>query len=468
MTYARRHRDLADPEVGVSAGEQLGNEVDEVSSLTQLSPNAAYPKPDGPRIMDHIPAAPDHGSIDLDTLPPVDIPQYEWATHTLLRRARLNIMGDGLEWPSATFEQLPQLREIALVVDDGVRYARLAAQFNFDRFVDATTQEDGPAQSLGNIPDRQRFYTRVTDNGFHVVGVFSAATISGRRRYFQWLTGGWVEIGLSGFLYVRDDLDTHFSEVSAAQLDETQPGATTTAMLADEEWTIERFERTLAPAPVERVESVPPPATVLESAQPLAPEPEPEPVTFAEPEPQPEPEREPEPVAFAEPQLEPVPTTDASPAPAAAIASPASVQHGIAVALATIAHRGATDFAGAAYIDHPARVAERFDAENDPVRHCAAWLHDVLEHSDLAAQDLLDAGIVPDVVEIVSLLTNRDDLSASEHLALIAANPDGLAVKLAALDDNSAPWRLRRLDPATRSRLEQEHAEARELLGVAR
>ncbi|HEU4849542.1 MAG TPA: hypothetical protein VFS93_03945 [Terrimesophilobacter sp.] len=406
--------------------------------------------------MDDIPAAPDHGSIDLDTLPPVDIPQHEWATHALLRRARLNIMGDGLEWPDATFEQLPQLREIALVVNDGVRCARLSAQFNFDRFVDATTQEHGPAQPLGNTPDRQRFYTRVTDNGFHVVGVFSAATISGRRRYFQWLTGGWVEIGLSGFLYVRDDLDTHFSEVSAAQLDETQPGATTTAMLADEEWTIERFERTLAPAPVERVESVPPPVMVPEPAQPLAPEPEPEPVASAEPESQPG------------SQFEPVPAPDASPAPVAAVASPASVQHGIAVALATIAHRGATDFAGAAYIDHPARVAERFDAENDPVRHCAAWLHDVLEHSDLAAQDLLDAGIVPDVVEIVSLLTNRDDLSAREHLALIAANPDGLAVKLAALDDNSAPWRLRRLDPATRSRLEREHAEARELLGVAR
>lgn len=379
--------------------------------------------------MDHNPITPDHGSINTETLPPVDISQQEWPTHLLLRRARLNIMGDGLEWPDATFEQLPQLREIVLVVDDGVLCARLAAQFNFDRFVDAATEENGPAQPLGNVPDRQRFYTRVTDNGFHVVGVFSAATISGRRRYFQWLTGAWVEIGLSGFLYVRDDLDTHFSEVSAAQLDETQPGATSTAMLADEEWTIEKLERTFAPAPVERVESVPPPAALTEPESEPALEPAPEPVT--------------------------------------AIASSASLQHGIAVALATIAHRGATDFAGAAYIDHPARVAERFDAEGDPVRHCAAWLHDVLEHSDLAAQDLLDAGILPVIVEIVSLLTNRDGLSAGEHLALIAANPDALAVKVAAIDDNSAPWRLRRLDPATRSRLEQEHAETRAVLGVA-
>lgn len=392
--------------------------------------------------MDHTPAAPDRNGVDVDTLPPIDIPQHEWPAHMLLRRARLNIMGDGLEWPNATFEQLPQLREITLVVDDGVLCARLAAQFNFDRFVEGTTDENGPAQPIGNVPDRQRFYTRVTDNGFHVVGVFSAATISGRRRYFQWLTGAWVEIGLSGFLYVRDDLDTHFSEVSAAQLDETQPGATTTGMVPDEEWTMERLERTLTPAPLDRVESVPPPEAAVE------PEPVPMPVPM------------PEPGAVFPPVAEPVLV--------AALESSADIQHGIAVALATIAHRGATDFAGADYIDHPARVAERFDAVSDPVRHCAAWLHDVLEHSDLTARDLLDAGILPEVVEIVSLLTLRDDLTASEHLAMIAANRDALAVKLAALDDNSAPWRLRRLDPVTRSRLEQEHAETRAVLEQAR
>jgi len=199
--------------------------------------------------MDDNPAAPERSGLDTETLPPVDVPQQEWAAHALLSRARLNIMGDGLEWPDATFEQLPQLREIALVVDDGVLCARLAARFNFDRFVNATTREDGPAQPVGHVPDIQRFYTRVTDNGFHIVGVFSAATIAGRRHYFQWLTGAWVDIGLGGFLYVRDDLDTHFSEITAAQLDETQPGATATSVSAEAEWTIETFERSLGPEP---------------------------------------------------------------------------------------------------------------------------------------------------------------------------------------------------------------------------
>ena len=86
--------------------------------------------------MDDYPTVPERGSLDTETLPPVDVPQHEWPHHPLLRRARLNIMGDGLEWPDATFEQLPQLREIALVADDGILCARLAARFNFDRFVE--------------------------------------------------------------------------------------------------------------------------------------------------------------------------------------------------------------------------------------------------------------------------------------------------------------------------------------------
>ncbi len=387
--------------------------------------------------MDDNPAAPERSGLDTETLPPVDVPQQEWAAHALLSRARLNIMGDGLEWPDATFEQLPQLREIALVVDDGVLCARLAARFNFDRFVNATTREDGPAQPVGHVPDIQRFYTRVTDNGFHIVGVFSAATIAGRRHYFQWLTGAWVDIGLGGFLYVRDDLDTHFSEITAAQLDETQPGATATSVSAEAEWTIETFERAGAGTRTTAVTPAPAPVPTLSAPAPLAQD-----------------------------IVEVLPPAAAD-AVVTTVNPTAREQHGIAVAVATLAHRGATDFGGAAYIDHPARVAEQFDLEQDPVRHCAAWLHDVLEASDLTEQDLLDAGVLPEIVDIVSTLTRRDGTASGDHLARIAHNPDALAVKLAALDDNSAPWRLRRLDAATRSRFEQQHTEDRAALSNA-
>ncbi|MBB5634102.1 hypothetical protein BKA04_002325 [Cryobacterium mesophilum] len=411
--------------------------------------------------MEQNPSQPGTVTADVGTLPPVDVAQADWPSHSLLRRARLNIMGDGLEWPHATYEQLPFLREITLVVDDGVLCARLSAQFNFDRFVDAATEDNGPAQPLGHVPDRQRFYTRVTDNGFHVVGVFSAATIGGRRRYFQWLTGAWVEIGLNGFLYVRDDLDTHFSEISGAQLDETQPGATTTTMTPDEEWTMETVQSQFVGEPF--VESapqpLPPPAA---TAEPLATQ-APAPVTAPTP-----------PIAeapVAEPDAEPAPVpAQQFEAPQPEAAQPdfalAAIQRSIAVALATVAHRSDIDLAGAATIDHVARVAESFDPTMESVRHCAAWLHDVLERSDLAEHDLLEAGILPHIVEIVSLLTRRDGVDDASRLAAIGAHPDARAVKLASLADNAAPWRLRRLDAAVRAGIESAYAEAIAALGA--
>lgn len=420
--------------------------------------------------MEQNPAQPEAVRLDIETLPPLDVAQIDWPGHLLLRRARLNVMGDGLEWPHATYEQLPCLREIALVIDDGVLCARLAAQFNFDRFVDATTDDNGPAQPLGHVPDRQRFYTRVTDNGFHVVGVFSAATIGGRRRYFQWLTGAWVEIGLNGFLYVRDDLETHFSEVDGSQLDETQPGATTTTMIPDEEWTMETVQSQFVGEPLveatpERMTPPAPAAPVAVSVADLIPPP----MAFAEPlaTQAPAPITAPIPVAVAAPEAPPAPVLPAAPVlPVNADSGLAAIQRSIAVALATVAHRSDVDLTGAATIDHVARVAESFEPTDEYLRHCAAWLHDVLERSDLAEQDLLEAGILPDIVAIVSLLTRRDGIDDATRLAAIAADPDARAVKLASLADNAAPWRLRRLDAAVRAGIEKAHADAVAVLGA--
>ncbi|HEY9498065.1 MAG TPA: hypothetical protein VIQ78_03485, partial [Terrimesophilobacter sp.] len=139
----------------------------------------------------------------------------------------------------------------------------------------------------------------------------------------------------------------------------------------------------------------------------------------------------------------------------------AMVQHGIAAALASIAHRGQVDKIGAAYIDHPARVAERFDWLGEPVHHCAAWLHDVVEDSDITEQDLLDAGILPATVDVVALLTRRNDVSDGDYYARIKANPIARAVKLADIADNCAAWRVRRLDPELQASFAQKYSAAR-------
>lgn len=143
----------------------------------------------------------------------------------------------------------------------------------------------------------------------------------------------------------------------------------------------------------------------------------------------------------------------------------AMVQHGRASAIASIAHRGQTDKLGADYINHPARVAEQFDWLDEPVEHCAAWLHDVLEDSDISAEDLLAAGMLQEIVDAVVLLTRTDDVSDENYYRRIREHPVALAVKLADIADNTADWRVRELDDDTRVRLSQKYHKARQLLG---
>ena len=135
--------------------------------------------------------------------------------------------------------------------------------------------------------------------------------------------------------------------------------------------------------------------------------------------------------------------------------------------LATAAHRGQTDKAGADYIDHPRRVAAAVSAHADPAwlpqAQAAAWLHDVLEDTAVTAAELR-AQFPPEVVHAVQLLTRRPGQTPEAYYAAVKADPIACAVKHADLDDNTDPARLARLDPATRERLTAKYAKARAAL----
>lgn len=134
-----------------------------------------------------------------------------------------------------------------------------------------------------------------------------------------------------------------------------------------------------------------------------------------------------------------------------------------ASAIATIAHRGAVDKGGAPYIEHPSAVAALFDREHEWLEISVAWLHDVIEDTDITADDLLAAGVASAVVEAVELLT-RTGKPDAEYYAAIRENPVARAVKLADLTHNTNPIRLAKLDPATRDRLTAKYAAAEEAL----
>ena len=131
--------------------------------------------------------------------------------------------------------------------------------------------------------------------------------------------------------------------------------------------------------------------------------------------------------------------------------------------IATAAHAGQVDKAGRPYIDHPRRVACRVVELR---AQAVAWLHDVLEDTDLVAEDLTGRGVDDDVVAAVQLLTRTGDDSC--YSARIAADPLAREVKLADIADNTDPARTELLDPATRERLAAKYRRALSALEEAR
>jgi hypothetical protein len=146
-------------------------------------------------------------------------------------------------------------------------------------------------------------------------------------------------------------------------------------------------------------------------------------------------------------------------------ATDAIAQVSLAKGIAFIAHRGKHDRSGAPYIDHPGRIAERFDPVTQTVEAAAAWLHDVLEDTSITAQELFEAGVMPQIVEVVQLLTRTPEISPDEYYARIRRDPIARRVKLADIDDNTARWRLRRLEYETQLRLVEKYRYARQALG---
>lgn len=105
-----------------------------------------------------------------------------------------------------------------------------------------------------------------------------------------------------------------------------------------------------------------------------------------------------------------------------------------AIRIMWAAHREQMDKSGMPYVFHPWHVAEQMQNEETTA---AALLHDVIEDSDTTAEDLLEAGISPRVVEAVKLLTHAEEEPYMDYLARIKQNPIARAVKLADLGHNS-------------------------------
>ncbi|MFQ4149659.1 HD domain-containing protein [Arthrobacter sp. LAPM80] len=139
----------------------------------------------------------------------------------------------------------------------------------------------------------------------------------------------------------------------------------------------------------------------------------------------------------------------------------------LACDVAAAAHAGQVDKVGASYIEHPARVAAnvRLLFPHAPDAAVAvAWLHDVVEDTEIGFSDLRALGFSLDVMEGVDAMTKRNGERMEDYFARVRANPLARMVKAADLLDNTDPVRVARLDPATADRLRFKYARAAELL----
>jgi len=84
------------------------------------------------------------------------------------------------------------------------------------------------------------------------------------------------------------------------------------------------------------------------------------------------------------------------------------------------------------YIEHPKRVASHFSTQESKI---VAWLHDVLEDSNLTGYDLEDKGIYMGLVKIVYILTKRDE-SYLNYILRIKENKFATKIKIADIRDN--------------------------------
>jgi (p)ppGpp synthase/HD superfamily hydrolase len=128
-----------------------------------------------------------------------------------------------------------------------------------------------------------------------------------------------------------------------------------------------------------------------------------------------------------------------------------------AIALAARAHQGQTDKANNPYVMHVLRVMM---AVPDDAK-IAAVLHDIVEDTQTTLDDLRALGVSAEDVEAIDLVTYKKTESRDVYYARIRTNPRALVVKLADIADNSNPERLSRLDPETRTRLEEKYRKAR-------
>jgi (p)ppGpp synthase/HD superfamily hydrolase len=123
-----------------------------------------------------------------------------------------------------------------------------------------------------------------------------------------------------------------------------------------------------------------------------------------------------------------------------------------AIWIALNAHEGKLDKAGNPYVMHPLRVAIKLNDEDEII---AAFLHDVVEDSDITINDLKKSGFNDNIIKIVQLMTKNDDDNYDDYISRIKEFAPAVRVKLADLEDNMNLMRIKKPEPEDYKRIEK-------------
>ena len=130
--------------------------------------------------------------------------------------------------------------------------------------------------------------------------------------------------------------------------------------------------------------------------------------------------------------------------------------------IALRAYAGKTDKAGCEYILHPLRVMAKMKTD---LEMSAALLHDVIEDSDITAEQLLVEGIPAEVVEAIQSLSKNENEDYPDFVARAKKNKIAAKVKIADIEDNIDVLRLSSLDETDLARIKKYHSAWRFLQG---
>ena len=107
--------------------------------------------------------------------------------------------------------------------------------------------------------------------------------------------------------------------------------------------------------------------------------------------------------------------------------------------IAKRAHLGQVDKAGEDYIKHPEKVASFVKTDEEKA---VAYLHDIIEDTELTLEDLGEYGFSKEVIEAVDIITKKRGEDYQSYLNSVKKNKLARVVKLADLCHNSDLTRL--------------------------